>query len=108
VHFVLDGEEFEALNGGPQFTFSPAISFIVDCETQDEVDELWARLTDGGQEGQCGWLTDRFGLSWQIVPRALSRMLTSSDTAAAKRAATAMLGMIKLDVAELQRAFDGK
>jgi predicted 3-demethylubiquinone-9 3-methyltransferase (glyoxalase superfamily) len=106
VGFIIDGLEFTALNGGPQFTFSEAISFVVDCETQEEVDEYWRKLTDGGQEGQCGWLTDRFGLSWQIVPRALGEMLSSPDRDAAQRATVAMLGMKKLDIAALRRAFD--
>lgn len=107
VRFVLDGEEFEAINGGPQFHFTPAISFIVNCRTQDEIDELWGKLTDGGHEVQCGWLTDRFGVSWQIVPVVLYAMLNSVDVAAAQRASSAMLEMVQLDIAGLQRAFEG-
>jgi predicted 3-demethylubiquinone-9 3-methyltransferase (glyoxalase superfamily) len=106
VEFVLDGEEYLALDGGPEFTFSPAVSFMAHCDTQEEVDELWEKLTDGGQEGQCGWLTDKFGVSWQVVPRALNGLLGGSDAAAAGRAVTAMLGMKKLDIGELQRAYD--
>jgi len=106
VEFVLDGEEYLALDGGPEFTFSPAVSFMAHCDTQEEVDELWEKLTDGGQEGECGWLTDKFGVSWQVVPRALNGLLGGSDAAAARRAVTAMLGMKKLDIGELQRAYD--
>jgi predicted 3-demethylubiquinone-9 3-methyltransferase (glyoxalase superfamily) len=106
VEFILDGEEFTAINGGPQFTFTPAISFSVMCDTQEEVDEYWEKLTDGGEEGQCGWLIDRFGLSWQIVPKVLGKLMGSSDRAAAQRATTAMLGMKKLDIAALQAAYD--
>ena len=107
VQFILDGVEFVAINGGPQFKFTPAISFVANCETQDEVDRLWQALSEGGQEVQCGWVTDRFGVSWQIVPTALPDMLCSADAAAAQRAFTAMLGMKKLDIAALQRAFQG-
>ncbi len=107
VQFILDGEEFLALDGGPEFTFSPAISFIAHCDTQEEVDELWQKLTDGGQEGQCGWLTDRFGVSWQVVPRALPGLLGGADAAGSKRAMTALLGMKKLDMRQLRRAYDG-
>jgi len=108
VRFVLDGEEFVALNGGPQFKFSQAVSFLVNCDTQDEIDELWAKLSDGGEEGQCGWLTDKFGLSWQIVPTVLGEMLTSADKVASQRAAAAMLSMKKLDIAILRRAYDNE
>jgi predicted 3-demethylubiquinone-9 3-methyltransferase (glyoxalase superfamily) len=106
VRFILDGQEFLALNGGPAFTFSPAISLVVHCETQAEVDRLWETLTAGGEEGQCGWLTDKYGVSWQIVPNALSAMMSAGDTAAAQRAFTAMLQMKKLDIALLERAFE--
>ena len=106
VQFILDGVEFMAINGGPQFKFTPAISFVANCETQDEVDRLWQALSEGGQEVQCGWVTDKFGVSWQVVPTALPDMLCSSDTAAAQRAFTAMLGMKKLDIAALQRAYE--
>ncbi len=107
VEFILDGVEFVALNGGPQFKFTPAISFFANCETQEEVDRLWQELSAGGQEVQCGWLTDKFGVSWQIVPAVMLDMLSSADTAAAQRAFTAMLGMKKLDIAALQRAYTG-
>ncbi len=107
VQFILDGVEFVAINGGPQFKFTPAISFVANCETQEDVDHLWQALSEGGQEVQCGWVTDKFGVSWQIVPTVLPDMLCSTDTAAAQRAFTAMLGMKKLDIAALQRAFTG-
>lgn len=106
VRFVLDGEEFMALNGGPQFTFSPAVCFVVNCETQEEVDRHWEKLSAGGEEGQCGWLTDKFGVSWQIVPKALLSMLRDTDTAAAQRATAAMLQMKKLDISSLERAHE--
>ncbi len=92
------------LNGGPEFTFDAAISFQVSCDSQEEIDELWTRLTDGGEESQCGWLKDRFGLSWQILPAALSEVLGDPDPERSQRAMKAMLGMKKLDIAELQRA----
>ena len=107
VHFVLDGEEFVALNGSPQFKFSPAVSFVASCETQDEVDYLWQKLSEGGEEGQCGWLTDRFGVSWQVVPTALMDMLTATDTTATQRAMNALIKMRKLDISTLQRAYEG-
>jgi len=107
VQFVLDGMEFTAINGGPQFNFSQAVSFVVNCETQEEVDRLWAALSAGGHEIQCGWLTDRFGVPWQIVPTVLPEMLSGPDAAATQRAFTAMLGMKKLDIAALQRAYQG-
>jgi predicted 3-demethylubiquinone-9 3-methyltransferase (glyoxalase superfamily) len=107
VEFILDGVEFLALNAGPQFKFTPAISLIANCETQDDVDRLWQALSEGGQEVECGWLTDKFGVSWQIVPTAMLDMLSSTDTAAAQRAFTAMLGMKKLNIAALQRAYEG-
>jgi len=103
--FQLEGQEFIALNGGPQFTFSPAISFFVTCETQDEVDELWARLVEGGTPQRCGWLTDRYGLSWQIAPRILGEMLQDKDAKRANRVMQAMLTMVKLDIAALERAY---
>ena len=105
VKFELDGQEFLALNGGPEFTFSPAISFMVNCETQQEVDELWAKLCDGGQEIACGWLTDKFGLSWQIVPTVLGRMLQDKDAEKSERAMKAMLQMKKIDIPTLERAY---
>jgi predicted 3-demethylubiquinone-9 3-methyltransferase (glyoxalase superfamily) len=105
VRFELAGQEFIALNGGPQFAFTEAISLFVDCATQDEVDGLWARLTDGGEDGPCGWLKDRFGLSWQIIPRGLTEMLGDSDPARAQRVMTAMLGMKKIDIKGLVDAY---
>jgi predicted 3-demethylubiquinone-9 3-methyltransferase (glyoxalase superfamily) len=105
VAFELDGRPFVALNGGPEFSFNEAVSFAVECGDQDEVDRYWKALTaDGGEEGPCGWLKDRFGVSWQIVPRRLRELLADPDTARARRAMAAMLKMRKLDVAELERA----
>jgi len=107
VNFELDGQEFIALNGGPQFTFDEAISFQVNCESQEEVDRFWFKLSEGGQEGPCGWLKDRFGVSWQIVPRILmDEMLRDPDTEKVQRVMKAVLGMTKLDCAELQRVAD--
>jgi predicted 3-demethylubiquinone-9 3-methyltransferase (glyoxalase superfamily) len=106
VYFELEGQSFIALNGGPEFHFTPAISLSVDCQTQDEVDALWAKLTEGGAEVQCGWLTDKFGISWQIVPRALVEMLRDKNPAKADAAMRAMMPMKKLDIAALKRAFD--
>jgi predicted 3-demethylubiquinone-9 3-methyltransferase (glyoxalase superfamily) len=106
VNFELEGQEFIALNGGPDFRFTEAISLFVNCENQAEVDELWEKLTDGGEESQCGWLKDRYGLSWQIVPSVLMRMMEDKDPARAKRAMQAMLGMSKIDIAGLERARD--
>lgn len=103
--FELDGQEFVALNGGPVYKISPAVSFVVSCETQGEVDELWAKLTAGGEEVQCGWLTDKFGVSWQIVPTQLGKLLGDSDPAKAGRVMQAMLQMKKIDIAGLQRAY---
>ena len=107
VSFELNGQEFLALNGGPEFTFSEAVSFQVMCEDQDEVDHFWSKLGEGGEHGPCGWLKDRFGLSWQIVPTRLGELLGDPDPARAQRAMTAMLGMGKLDIAELERAAGG-
>jgi len=104
--FVLDGQEFVALNGGPQFTFSPAISFVVNCTSQDEVDDLWAKLSAGGKEVQCGWLQDRYGLSWQIVPTVLIEMLNNNDPNKANRVMQAMLQMVKIDIDGIRRAYD--
>jgi predicted 3-demethylubiquinone-9 3-methyltransferase (glyoxalase superfamily) len=104
--FELDGQQFIALNGGPQLTFSEAISFFVNCQTQQEVDELWARLTEGGEEGRCGWLKDKFGVSWQIVPTALGEMLGDKDPEKSKRVMEAMLKMDKIDIETLKRARD--
>jgi len=108
VAFTLRGRPFVALNGGPVFSFTPAISFVVDCEDQVEVDRYWSALSAGGSEGQCGWLTDKFGLSWQIVPKALGRILGDSDPERARRATEAMLKMKKLVVAELEAAAEGR
>jgi predicted 3-demethylubiquinone-9 3-methyltransferase (glyoxalase superfamily) len=107
VDFVLDGQEYTAINGGPQFTFDEAISLLVHCADQDEVDYYWDKLTDGGEESQCGWLKDRFGLSWQIVPAGMEEILGDPDPARSQRAMKAMFGMKKLDVAALRAAADG-
>lgn len=107
VVFQIDGQEILALNGGPEFTFSEAVSFQVDCDTQDEVDRLWRALSEGGEQGPCGWLKDRFGLSWQIVPSVLPTLLADPDQARADRAMAAMLGMGKLDIQALIEAADG-
>lgn len=104
VTFTLDGHEFLALNGGPKFTFSEAVSFQVDCQSQDEVDYFWHALSAGGEEGPCGWVKDRFGLSWQIVPSVLSELIQSSDAEAGQRVMKEMLGMKKLDIAALEAA----
>lgn len=106
VSFELDGREFVALNGGPLFSFSPAISFFVDCETQAEVDRLWDRLIEGGQAQRCGWLTDKFGVTWQIVPGVLGKMLQDQDAGKSMRVMQAMLGMVKLDIAALRNAYE--
>jgi predicted 3-demethylubiquinone-9 3-methyltransferase (glyoxalase superfamily) len=109
VQFELEGQEFMALNAGPQYKFTEAVSFFVGCETQQEIDDLWAKLTaNGGVSSRCGWLKDQFGLSWQIVPNALGRMLNDKDGGKSKRVMDAMLQMDKLDVKVLQRAYDGK
>jgi predicted 3-demethylubiquinone-9 3-methyltransferase (glyoxalase superfamily) len=107
VSFELDGERFVALDGGPDFKFNEAVSFLVDCEDQDEVDSYWSALSEGGAEGPCGWLKDRFGLSWQIIPKALPRLLGDPDRAKARRVMEAMLKMGKIEVAELERAAAG-
>ena len=103
--FTLDGQEFMALNGGPEFKFTEAISFFVNCETQEEVDELWEKLSEGGEKGQCGWLKDKFGVSWQIVPTALGELLGDKDPEKAKRVLEAMLQMHKIDIAKLKQAY---
>ncbi len=109
VNFQLAGQEFNALNGGPQFKFSEAISLFVNCEDQAEVDRLWAELTaDGGEESMCGWLKDKYGLSWQIVPVDLGKYIGGPDAAGAQRAVHAMLQMRKLDIKKLQEAYEGK
>ncbi len=107
VAFELDGQAYTALNGGPDFTFSEAISFQIDCRDQDEVDHYWTKLSEGGEEGPCGWLKDKFGLSWQVIPRALPELLGDPDQEKAQRVMAAMMGMKKIDVAGLQRAYDG-
>jgi predicted 3-demethylubiquinone-9 3-methyltransferase (glyoxalase superfamily) len=106
--FQLDGHDFFALNGGPQFTFSPAVSFFVNCETQQEVDELWQKLSAGGKEERCGWLKDKYGLSWQIIPSVLSKLLRDKDPVKAKRVMQAMLLMSKIDIKRLERAHAGE
>jgi predicted 3-demethylubiquinone-9 3-methyltransferase (glyoxalase superfamily) len=108
VEFQLEGQDFIALNGGPQFKFTEAISFVVNCKTQAEVDYFWEKLSAGGKEVQCGWLTDKYGLSWQIVPTILGELLTSKDAAKSQRAMEAMLKMVKLDIKKLQAAAAGK
>jgi predicted 3-demethylubiquinone-9 3-methyltransferase (glyoxalase superfamily) len=104
VTLQLEGQEFIALNGGPHFKFTEAISLLVNCDTQKEVDELWSKLSAGGEEGQCGWLKDKFGLSWQIVPSALPKLLQDKDPAKAKSVMEAMMQMKKIDIARLERA----
>ncbi|MGE5293648.1 MAG: VOC family protein [Solirubrobacterales bacterium] len=106
VTFTLDGQEFVALNGGPVFTFSPAISFVVNCGNQEELDEFWERLSEGGEIIECGWLKDRYGVSWQIVPAALNRMLQNPDTGKSERVMNAMLRMKKLDLRTLEEAYE--
>jgi predicted 3-demethylubiquinone-9 3-methyltransferase (glyoxalase superfamily) len=105
--FQLDGQEFFALNGGPQFSFTPAISFFVDCETQPEVDELWEKLSKGGEKQRCGWLTDKFGLSWQIIPSVLGELLQDKDDEKSERVWRAMLQMDKIDIKGLKQAYEG-
>jgi predicted 3-demethylubiquinone-9 3-methyltransferase (glyoxalase superfamily) len=104
VAFELDGQSFVALNGGPEFSFSEAISFQIDCDTQEEVDEYWSKLSEGGEEGPCGWLKDRFGLSWQVVPKRLMELLGDPDSERAQRAMAAMLKMGKIQIDELEQA----
>jgi predicted 3-demethylubiquinone-9 3-methyltransferase (glyoxalase superfamily) len=109
VDFTLAGQRFTGINGGPQFAFSEAVSFVIDCEDQAEVDRLWDALTEGGgSAGQCGWLKDRYGLSWQVIPRQLGEMLGDPDQARAGRAMEAMLRMTKIDIAEMRSAFEGE
>jgi len=108
VAFELEGQKFVGLNGGPHYTFTPAISFYVDCETQAEVDELWEKLTAGGTDVQCGWLRDKFGVSWQIIPKALIELMQDKDPSKSQRVFKAMLQMKKIDVAGLQRAYRGE
>jgi predicted 3-demethylubiquinone-9 3-methyltransferase (glyoxalase superfamily) len=108
VSFHLEGQKFSALNAGPQYKFTPAISLYVDCESQSEVDELWDKLLAGGQPMQCGWLTDKFGLSWQIVPRVLIELMQDKDTVKAQRVLQAMMKMIKIEIEPLKRAYRGE
>ena len=108
ARFLIEGQEFVALNGGPVFTFSPAISFVVHCETQEEVDRLWEKLSDGGEKQQCGWLKDKFGVSWQIVPLVLVEMLNDPDPVKSQRVMKAMLPMGKIDIKILKQAYNGK
>jgi predicted 3-demethylubiquinone-9 3-methyltransferase (glyoxalase superfamily) len=108
ILFEIEEQSFLALNGGPQYTFTPAISLMVDCETQAEVDRLWKRLGEGGEPGQCGWLTDKFGVSWQIVPSLIPRILQTDDPTAIQRVMRALMPMKKLDIAKLQEAFEAK
>lgn len=105
--FQLEGQEFMALNGGPLFKFTEAISLYVSCETQPEVDELWARLSAGGSEGRCGWLKDQFGLSWQVIPKTLGELMRDKDSEKAKRVIGAMMQMNKIDIAALRQAYEG-
>jgi len=107
IEFEMEGQRFVALNGGPHFKFTEAVSFVVRCQTQAEVDRLWRKLTAGGEEGQCGWLKDRYGLSWQVVPEVLGEMLSDRDGARRERVMRAVLGMRKMDVGALKRAYRG-
>jgi predicted 3-demethylubiquinone-9 3-methyltransferase (glyoxalase superfamily) len=107
VTFELEGQEFMALNGGPGFKFTEAISFFVDCKTQEEVDDLWERLSEGGEKSRCGWLKDKFGLSWQIIPEALGELMGDDDDEKSGRVMQAMLKMSKIDIKALQKAYDG-
>ncbi|MEO7715390.1 MAG: VOC family protein [Capsulimonas sp.] len=106
MSFELDGVEFQALNGGPHYKFTPAISLSIDCADQAEVDHFWSKLTEGGEEVQCGWLTDKFGLSWQVVPKALGELMSGPDPVKSQNVMKAMMQMVKLDVAGLQAAYD--
>jgi predicted 3-demethylubiquinone-9 3-methyltransferase (glyoxalase superfamily) len=107
VDFELDGQRFTAINGGPEFKFDEAVSFLINCADQEEVDYYWTNLSERGEEGQCGWLKDRYGLSWQVVPEDLEKLVTDPDEGRAQRAMKAMLGMKKIDVAALHAAADG-
>lgn len=106
VDFVLDGQEYTAINGGPDFTFNEAVSLLINCADQEEVDYYWKKLAEGGEEGPCGWLKDKYGLSWQVVPAVLEKLLEDEDPARAQRAMAAMLGMKKIDAAAVQAAAD--
>ena len=107
VEFELDGQRFVGINGGPQFKFTEAVSFQITCETQEEIDRYWEQLTEGGEEGACGWLKDRYGLSWQVVPTGMEELFNHPDPERARRAMEALLKMSKLDIAELRSAADG-
>ena len=106
VAFLLEGQEFTALNGGPEFQFTEAVSFLVNCENQEEVDELWDKLSEGGEQGPCGWLKDKYGLSWQVVPTTLGEMLNDEDPKKAERVMAAMLQMKKIDIQALNQAYE--
>jgi len=108
ITFQIEGQEFIALNGGPQYTFTPAISLLVDCEDQKEVDHLWSKLTAGGKEIQCGWLADKFGVSWQIVPKVFFELMQDKDPAKSQRVFKAMMQMVKFDIEGLKRAYRGE
>jgi predicted 3-demethylubiquinone-9 3-methyltransferase (glyoxalase superfamily) len=108
VTFQLDGQEFMALNGGPQFSFSPAISFVVNCQTQKEIDELWDKLSEGGEKVECGWLKDKYGVSWQVVPTVLGQILQDKDSKKTERVMKALLDMKKLDIEGLKKAYAGR
>ncbi|HYS75788.1 MAG TPA: VOC family protein [Burkholderiales bacterium] len=108
VTFQLEGQEFIALNGGPHFKFSPAISFLVDCRTQEEVDQLWEKLSAGGEKQRCGWLKDKYGLSWQIIPTALGEMLNDKDAGKSARVMKAMLQMDKIDIKKLKQSYEAR
>ena len=107
VEFELDGQRFVGINGGPEFKFSEAVSFQINCETQEEIDYYWERLSEGGREGPCGWLADKYGVSWQVVPTGMEELFTDPDRERARRAMEAMLAMGKIDIAELRRAAEG-
>jgi len=106
VTFQLEGQDFIGLNGGPVFQFTEAISFVVNCETQEEVDKFWEKLSEGGQEGQCGWLKDKYGVSWQVVPAILDKLLQDKDAERSRKVMKAMLQMHKMDIKTLQQAYD--
>jgi len=106
--FQIEGQEFIALNGGPQFKFTPAISFVVNCETQKEIDDLWEKLSEGGRKDRCGWLVDKFGVSWQVVPTAMAKLMSDPDREKTSRVMQAMMQMDKIDLQRLQQAFDGR
>lgn len=107
--FEIEGQKFMALNGGPEFQFNEAVSFVIDCQSQQEVDDLWSKLTaDGGEESMCGWVKDKFGLSWQVVPTRLGELMSDPDPEKARRVTEAMLKMRKLDIVELERAYAGR